>query len=460
MLGRNRLFDAFLGYELWPEMLGLAESFYLEPTELPEEQARRFYALALANFARGETNAAHILMVSIDGCRKQLKQERYEAAERAEEAAKKDKKDTTEPMVKAMKGFNSRLDRVDKYRDELAIWWSLAEGKTNETRKLLDDSAGLPVEQRARIWQSLGDRTNTVKLAREIADSSTNQAPDLALAAALLWQARKTNAAIKSFKQLRAISSRFDLETPVFARLSPIAQNLGLPLDWRIPPPKKKDTGKRPSLDSLGPFRWEPYTAPAWTLTDAAGHQRSLADYRGRPVLMVFYLGAGCQHCVEQLNLLATDGKDFEALGISVIAVSTERPAALSRSANKSDSEKCERVERTREQRASSPQPSPPEEERERTSQARSKVKSGELRFPILSDKSLKTFKAYRAYDDFEQMPLHGTFLVDGNGKVRWQDISYDPFTELKFLAAESRRLLGMGKSDFAASINRVKLEQ
>src|SRR5882724_5277859 len=285
-------------------------------------------------------------------------------------------------MVKAMKGFNSRLDRVDKYRDELAIWWSLAEGQTNEARRLLDDSAGLPVEQRARMWQSLGDRTNTVKLAREIADTSTNQAPDLALAAALLWQAGKTNAAIKSFKQLRAISSRFDLETPIFARLSPIAKNLGLPLDWRIPPPKKKDTGKRPSLDSLGPFRWEPYTAPAWTLTDAAGQQRSLADYKGRPVLVVFYLGAGCKHCVEQIALLNTDGKEFEALGISIIAISTESSAGQGKST--------------------------------------AKPKSSDFRFPIVSDKSLRTFKAYGAYDDFEQMPLHGTFLVDGKGRVRW----------------------------------------
>src|SRR6266436_7018838 len=160
MLGRSRLLDAFLAFELWPEMIELADSFYLEPTELPEEQARRFYALALANFAQGETNAAHTLMVSIDGCRKQLKQERYEAAEKAEVAAKKDKRDTTEPMVKAMKGFNSRLERVEKYRDELTIWWSLAEGQTNGARKLLEDSAGLPIEQRARLWQSLGDRTN------------------------------------------------------------------------------------------------------------------------------------------------------------------------------------------------------------------------------------------------------------------------------------------------------------
>src|SRR5882672_5648293 len=359
MLGRSRLFDAFLGFELWPEMLELADTFYLEPTELPEEQARRFYALALAQFARGETNAAHTLMVSIGDCRKQLKQERYEAAEKAEEAAKKDKKETTEPMVKAMKGFNSRLERVEKYRDELSIWWSLAEGQTNGARKLLGDSAGLPIEQRARMWQSLGDRTNTVKLAREIADSSTNQAPDLALAAALLWQAGKTNAAIKTFKQLRTISSRFDVETPIFARLSPIAQNLGLPLDWRIQPPKKKDTGKRPSLDSLGPFRWEPYTAPAWTLTDAVGQQRSLADYKGRPVLVVFYLGAGCPHCVEQLNLLTSAAKDFEGLGISIIAVSSESKNGLVR--------------------------------------ATAKVKRDQsIQFPIVSDEALRTFRSYR----------------------------------------------------------------
>ena len=420
MLGRSRLFDAFLGFELWPEMLELADTFYLEPTDLPEEQARRFYALALAHFARAETNAAYGLLTSMDDCRKRLRRERFEATEKAEEAAKKEKKETSEPMVKAMKGFNGRLERVDKYQEELNIWWSLAGGKTNEARKLLDDAGGLPIEQRARLWQSLGDQSNTVKLAKEIMDNSTNQAPNLALAATLLWQAGKTNAAKKAFKQLRAISSRFDLETPIFARLSPIAEDLGLPPDWRVPAPKKKDVGKRPNLDSLGPFRWEPYNAPGWTLSDFEDRQRSLSDYQGRPVLVVFFLGGGCRHCVEQLSLLADDGKQFETQGISIIAISTEAPTALSKTSGK----------------------------------------SGEFRFPIVSDKSLKTFKAYRVYDDFEHMPLHGTFLVDGKGKVRWQDISYDPFTELKFLAAESRRLLGMGKTDFAASINRAKVEQ
>src|SRR5690349_11604458 len=66
MLGRNRLFEAFLGYELWSELLKLADTTYLEPTELPEEQARRFYALALANFAIGQTNAAHEMTLALD----------------------------------------------------------------------------------------------------------------------------------------------------------------------------------------------------------------------------------------------------------------------------------------------------------------------------------------------------------------------------------------------------------
>jgi alkyl hydroperoxide reductase subunit AhpC len=62
--------------------------------------------------------------------------------------------------------------------------------------------------------------------------------------------------------------------------------------------------------------------------------------------------------------------------------------------------------------------------------------------FPLVSNERLDVFKAYRAFDDFEQMPLHGTFLIDGDGLVRWQDISYEPFKETGFLLGESKRLL------------------
>jgi peroxiredoxin len=132
-----------------------------------------------------------------------------------------------------------------------------------------------------------------------------------------------------------------------------------------------------------------------------------LSECKGRPVLLVFYLGGGCAHCIEQLTLLADKSKDFEERGIRIVAVSSDRAGLRSTATAKG--------------RDTFP-------------------------FPLVSDQSLKTFKAYRAYDDFEKMPLHATFLIDGGGKVRWQDISYEPFTDVTFLLAESRRLLAFGQ--------------
>ena len=66
----------------------------------------------------------------------------------------------------------------------------------------------------------------------------------------------------------------------------------------------------------------------------------------------------------------------------------------------------------------------------------------GEFPFPLVSDADLRIFKTYRAFDDFENQPLHGTFLIDGDGLVRWQDISYEPFNNPDFLLKEAKRLL------------------
>src|SRR5207249_8604812 len=104
--------------------------------------------------------------------------------------------------------------------------------------------------------------------------------------------------------------------------------------------------------------------------------------------------------------LLSDASKDFQAQGVRIVAVSSDSADTTTKTTAKG---------------------------------------KDEFPFPLLSDKSLKTFKAYRAYDDFEQMPLHATFLVDGSGKVRWQDISAEPFNDTKFLLNESRRLLGFG---------------
>ena len=65
------------------------------------------------------------------------------------------------------------------------------------------------------------------------------------------------------------------------------------------------------------------------------------------------------------------------------------------------------------------------------------------FRFPLLSDRKQRVFREWMAFDDFEHMPLHGTYLIDGKGRLRWQDISYLPFAKPKWLLGECSRLLG-----------------
>ena len=124
---------------------------------------------------------------------------------------------------------------------------------------------------------------------------------------------------------------------------------------------------------------------------------------------MVFYLGYGCLHCAEQLQAIAPMVEDFDKAGIDLIAVSSDDLEGLGKSQENYDGEK--------------------------------------IPFPLVANPSQDVFKAFRAYDDFEDLPLHGTFLIDGEGRVRWQDISYDPFVDTEFLLTESKRLLRLPRN-------------
>ena len=59
----------------------------------------------------------------------------------------------------------------------------------------------------------------------------------------------------------------------------------------------------------------------------------------------------------------------------------------------------------------------------------------------MLADPKLELFKLFRAYDDFESQPLHGTFLIDAEGNIRFQRISADPFLEVEFIKTEAERV-------------------
>lgn len=64
--------------------------------------------------------------------------------------------------------------------------------------------------------------------------------------------------------------------------------------------------------------------------------------------------------------------------------------------------------------------------------------------FPMLSDRKLRSFRSWLAFDDFEHMTMHGTFLLDAEGRLLWQDIDDQPFEHPAWLLHECRRLLAI----------------
>ena len=113
------------------------------------------------------------------------------------------------------------------------------------------------------------------------------------------------------------------------------------------------------------------------------------------------FLGGKCAHCMQQLQVF---GKEYEALkklGVDTVAVSTDDVAAARELKNNKDGVK--------------------------------------FPMPMIADPKLESFRRYRAYDDFESQPLHGTFLIDAQGNVRFQRISADPFLDVEFIRNRRR---------------------
>lgn len=61
--------------------------------------------------------------------------------------------------------------------------------------------------------------------------------------------------------------------------------------------------------------------APPFTLTDTAGDEVSLADYRGQNVILYFSEGAGCQSCLVQMADIERRKGDFDAANLVVLPI-------------------------------------------------------------------------------------------------------------------------------------------
>jgi peroxiredoxin Q/BCP len=65
-------------------------------------------------------------------------------------------------------------------------------------------------------------------------------------------------------------------------------------------------------------------TAPDFTLPGTGGRSYSLADFRGQPVVLVFYPGDHTPVCTKQLNNYTENIGQFDELGAQVLAISPQ----------------------------------------------------------------------------------------------------------------------------------------
>jgi peroxiredoxin Q/BCP len=123
--------------------------------------------------------------------------------------------------------------------------------------------------------------------------------------------------------------------------------------------------------------------APAFSLPDADGHTVSLADYRGRRLIVYFYPAALTPGCTKEACDFRDNLHDLNDAGLAVVAISPDPPAKLAKFRD-----------------------------------------THRLTFPLLSNPDRKVLTAWGAYGDKQmygktvQGVIRSTFVVDEQGRI------------------------------------------
>jgi peroxiredoxin len=167
------------------------------------------------------------------------------------------------------------------------------------------------------------------------------------------------------------------------------------------------DPNFRPLPTQAHPLLGKP--APPFTLSDPDGQSWSLTNLTADgPLVVVFYYGYYCNHCVSQLFDVNEDITRFQELGAKVVAISAD-----------------------------------PAEE------TRAKFRLyGSFRFPVLADPGNAVAQAYFVYQPShpgksDDLLSHGTFVISRAGQVAWANTGAEPFADNRTLLHELARLEG-----------------
>ncbi len=369
--GRMRWAEVLTRYELWDDLIEATTSNSLDWSSIPIEQKEKAYTLGQAY------------------------------------AAKNDSKKLAE-QIEALKKLTIPTARAAQA--ELEGYQLLARGEIGPAFDQFAKATSMRPEALARAHLAARNYGFAESTARKAVDQSPNQVAPLAALVEILQAVGKEKEARDAYRKLMPIARWADRDLPVFRRLGPVIARWKADKNWLAPPPEPANGHgtdetaiNRIDLTTLGPLGWIPSPGAPFSATDTSGKPWSLADHKGKDVLVIFFLGGKCAHCMQQLQEF---GKEYEALkklNVETVAIGSDDAEATKALKNNKDAIK--------------------------------------FPMPMLADPKLELFKLYRAYDDFERQPLHGAFLIDAQGNVRFQRISADPFLDVEFIKAEAERV-------------------
>ncbi len=303
--GRERMRQTLTQFELWTEILERENSELFQPLgDNINDEIQRLKALSLASFGTSKLEDGNRHLATLEKFLAEQKVRKVrccrcgrEESARGQEGRQSDFRGDGGELLKHSGG----IKEIEAAVAELKAHALLAGGKIPEALsefQKLKESSSLAKNTLARALSLCNDHEGAVDVARKAwrRDQRSPAASDPGGSPA---SSGKIPEATTEFAKLRTLAGSADIDLPIFARLKPLAETLQYPADWRTPQPYSSDVGVRPDLNSLGPFGWQPSPALPFSLTAGNGETVTLEQFRGKPVVVIFYLGSGCLHCME-----------------------------------------------------------------------------------------------------------------------------------------------------------------
>ena len=387
--GRLRWSEVLTRYELWDELIEATTSGALDWSDVPMERREKAYTLGLAYAAKGDKAKLAEQIAALRSLPSGEGRRPPQPAAATTKAAPNPAPAGPPPVLAELEGYELLL-----------------KGEHAAAIEKFARATSMRPESLARAHLAARNFGFAENAAKKLADSHPDTVPPLAALVEILNAVGKVKEAQEAYRKLEPLARQADPDLPVFRRLAPVVAAWKAEKSWTPTAPESATddaTANRIDLATVGPLTWSPFPAERFSVPDTTGQPWTLAEHRGKNVVILFFLGGKCPHCMQQLQLFSKEIDALNKLNTEIVALSTDDLEA-----SRALKENTEGVK---------------------------------FPMPMLANPKLDVFKAYRAFDDFEGQPVHGTFLIDAQGNVRFQRISAEPFLDVEFIKTEAARV-------------------